>query len=344
MGARYYVSWMARWIAVDPLESKQTPQSPYVYCSNNPIGRVDLDGMKDEKKDEKKTGGDARITPAFVVVSGSSTQLTPTPPKQPSKPFTPSIDKPSIGPVYDSPKPDKVITKDQEYEIHERARAILFANAIREQQSKGYGSMSQERSMTPAERRENDQLNKQYLWENGYFYDGTKRPLKALAENPEFNSFAEKVFDVTSIVDGAEGLYALKGLVGRAEIRSTSIAFHVGNGGEYVSPMKIVREVNRGEKISDLVESLQMRTYTNQVEHAIVRLGPNSEAPGARVIVSGGRDGITFKPGEIDLMFGHTHPYVTGASVADQKALEYLNQSKQYIFEGFDLKPIILRK
>jgi hypothetical protein len=74
MGARYYVSWMARWIAVDPLEAKYTLESSYNYCHNNPIGWTDRTGMG-----SKKTGGDSRITPAIVVVSGSSTQLTPTP-------------------------------------------------------------------------------------------------------------------------------------------------------------------------------------------------------------------------------------------------------------------------
>ena len=36
-GARYYVPWMARWIAVDPLEDKFSPSSPYNYGNNNPI-------------------------------------------------------------------------------------------------------------------------------------------------------------------------------------------------------------------------------------------------------------------------------------------------------------------
>lgn len=43
-GARYYIPWLARWSAVDPLESEYAPQSPYVYCSNNPVIKVDLTG------------------------------------------------------------------------------------------------------------------------------------------------------------------------------------------------------------------------------------------------------------------------------------------------------------
>ena len=47
-GARYYIPWLGRWTACDPLESKYAPQSPYVYCSDNPIIRTDATGMGDD--------------------------------------------------------------------------------------------------------------------------------------------------------------------------------------------------------------------------------------------------------------------------------------------------------
>ncbi|OCA77931.1 hypothetical protein BBH99_10385 [Chryseobacterium contaminans] len=117
----------------------------------------------------------------------------------------------------------------------------------------------------------------------------------------------------------------------------------VGNGGNYVTSMNIIREVQKGEKISDLVSLLQNRTLATGVEHAVVKLGKNSVAPGARVIVSGGPHGISFGAGEVKTIFGHTHPFVTGASAADFKALEILNQSRQYIIEGFN-SPFMIRK
>ncbi|KFF03858.1 hypothetical protein IX38_10645 [Chryseobacterium luteum] len=117
----------------------------------------------------------------------------------------------------------------------------------------------------------------------------------------------------------------------------------VGNGGNYVSSMNIIREVRKGEKISDLVSLLQNRTLTTGVEHAVVKLGKNSVAPGVRVIVSGGPHGISFGAGEVKTIFGHTHPFVTGASTADFKALQILNQSRQYIIEGFN-SPFMIRK
>ena len=131
----------------------------------------------------------------------------------------------------------------------------------------------------------------------------------------------------------------IKGATGAVNIKNVT----VGNGGNYVSSMKIVREIRHGEKISDLITLAQNRTLSTDVEHAIVRLGPNSVAPGARVLVSGGPHGISFAPGEITTLFGHTHPYVTGASVADFRALEILRQSKQYIFEGLNSVPLVIR-
>ncbi|AZA51545.1 RHS repeat-associated core domain-containing protein [Chryseobacterium sp. G0201] len=117
----------------------------------------------------------------------------------------------------------------------------------------------------------------------------------------------------------------------------------IGNGGNYVSSMNIIREVQKGEKISDLVALLQNRTLSTGVEHAVVKLGNNSVAPGARVIVSGGPHGISFGAGEVSTIFGHTHPFVTGPSAGDFRSLEILNQSRQYIIEGFN-PPIMIRK
>jgi RHS repeat-associated protein len=116
----------------------------------------------------------------------------------------------------------------------------------------------------------------------------------------------------------------------------------VADGGQFVSEMSIVREIQKGEKISDLITLAQNRTYVYNVEHAIVRLGPNSVAPGARVLVSGGRNGISFGD-QISFIWGHTHPYPTGVSHWDRLSLNFLGQTKQYIYEGFNSLPIIAK-
>ena len=43
-GARYYDSPIGRWTTMDPLCEKYYNVSPYVYCGNNPMNAVDMDG------------------------------------------------------------------------------------------------------------------------------------------------------------------------------------------------------------------------------------------------------------------------------------------------------------
>jgi len=51
-GARYYIPWLARWSAVDPLESKYAGMSPYNYGNCNPVRYNDPSGMSGEDHQE----------------------------------------------------------------------------------------------------------------------------------------------------------------------------------------------------------------------------------------------------------------------------------------------------
>ena len=46
-GARMYDAALGRWHAVDPMSEKYYSWSPYNYCKNNPVLRIDLDGKDD---------------------------------------------------------------------------------------------------------------------------------------------------------------------------------------------------------------------------------------------------------------------------------------------------------
>jgi RHS repeat-associated protein len=46
-GARFIDMSKPDWIGVDPLAEKKPWMSPYVYCSNNPVNRIDPDGRND---------------------------------------------------------------------------------------------------------------------------------------------------------------------------------------------------------------------------------------------------------------------------------------------------------
>ena len=47
-GARMYDPVLGRWSTVDPMSDKRTSTTPYNYCQNNPINRVDPNGMLDD--------------------------------------------------------------------------------------------------------------------------------------------------------------------------------------------------------------------------------------------------------------------------------------------------------
>ena len=56
-GARYYASWIARFISVDPMKAERTWLTPYNYVQNNPINRTDPTGALDEEPPVEKKHG-----------------------------------------------------------------------------------------------------------------------------------------------------------------------------------------------------------------------------------------------------------------------------------------------
>ena len=48
-GARMYDVTLGRWTSIDPLCEKYYHVSPYAYCGNNPVNRIDPDGKRDYK-------------------------------------------------------------------------------------------------------------------------------------------------------------------------------------------------------------------------------------------------------------------------------------------------------
>lgn len=103
-----------------------------------------------------------------------------------------------------------------------------------------------------------------------------------------------------------------------------------GAGGDFAA-MQVLRTIQQGETIADIVSEAKAITYTTGNEVALVKL-----ASGERALVTGGTGGINFEDGQITRLFGHTHPYQvppTGPSASDVQALQSLGQQSSYILE-----------
>ncbi|MBO6247869.1 MAG: RHS repeat-associated core domain-containing protein, partial [Bacteroidales bacterium] len=51
-GARMYDSYLGRWISTDPLMEKYPQMSPYLYCANDPVNRIDPRGEEWREKNK----------------------------------------------------------------------------------------------------------------------------------------------------------------------------------------------------------------------------------------------------------------------------------------------------
>ena len=67
-GARYYDPKISLWLSVDPLAEVNPHKSPYNYCSNNPVSRVDPTGMIDGDHTEVTKNEDG----SYTVVGGKA--------------------------------------------------------------------------------------------------------------------------------------------------------------------------------------------------------------------------------------------------------------------------------
>ncbi|GEM_PF-2461483 len=107
-GARYYIPWLCRWSASDPLESKYTPQSPYVYANSNPVFYNDPSGMSGENpQDPPKEGHTYNVK--FEDVNGNPIDI-PEGTEVPFNPFRSGGNGNSIYTVFDPFKGHKTLT------------------------------------------------------------------------------------------------------------------------------------------------------------------------------------------------------------------------------------------
>ena len=71
-GARYYIPWLARWTAINPMEAKYAGMSPYNYSFNNPVMYNDPSGKEGEST--AKGGWYSNKQNNLVYVAGITTK------------------------------------------------------------------------------------------------------------------------------------------------------------------------------------------------------------------------------------------------------------------------------
>jgi hypothetical protein len=135
--------------------------------------------------------------------------------------------------------------------------------------------------------------------------------------------------DVAPEVEMGESLGAPRAApMSTAPPRSVSIGTHTP------SEMQIVRIIEHGERIADIVDEVEELTITTYNEHAVVKLNT-----GERAIVSGRPTSIDFPP-EVTRVFGHSHPYqfsAAGPSEMDYGSLPSFGQRSSYLLEQGEL-------
>ena len=97
-----------------------------------------------------------------------------------------------------------------------------------------------------------------------------------------------------------------------------------------------VREVQKGEKILDLIREAKRETFLEVKEYAVIK-----RKDGKRYLVSGDKGKIIL-PEDTIIIYGHTHSFNTsinnGPSQEDRLSLDLVNdgkgQSKQYVFHN----------
>ena len=98
-----------------------------------------------------------------------------------------------------------------------------------------------------------------------------------------------------------------------------------------IQPAQILREIQHGERIADILAEVNSLRETTGLEYAVV----SRTTGGPRVLVYGGSGGIEFSNFPIKRILGHSHPIgFSTPSRADFMLLQSLGQRSSWIYEN----------
>ncbi len=338
-GARVNDTRLGRWFAVD---AKDKPWiSPYNFVSNSPTNRIDPDGKDDIHfyfitTTTVKTYGigvNARTVSLRQTIAVVEIEKTNGPDKFYHHRSSIVID-PAFGGNSYSDKKTEFFPFDLDSRSGLTTTTMPFSLGLYERDDRDVHTLSKYYDQFSAFKEYLDKRLKdpRVKWsENGKNYKNIFFPNRA---NFKFwgtvSSYSETIANCLMVVRMGVGLFLKGGSV-------TSFCVASSEGGA-VSQMQLVRIIKKGEKLDDIINEGKALTWTTGNEHALVKL-----ANGERALVSGGPGGISFQEGQIQKLFGHTHPTSAPPSSADFEATKLLGQTKQYVLHGGEttvVKPI----
>ncbi len=338
-GERIYSARIGRWLTTDAINKPHL--SAYQACANNPVNFIDPDG-EDEIHFLKKREVYTNSFNNEVVVS-ETLQILIIKSEGPDRFFYKQVDR-VMTPKYPTPT--------QWYQTNLGPPTLIYDHT----------SVGKNIELCPFDGGKHGVTRSSIgVWPLGFLtlpdWDNTTlqkymyaspqlvdyietRGLTGIKKNDDgwndalnhyqLNGILDEALQITSfIADVTTFLTTFAKVPG--SIGDEMLSIESGAGG-VTAPMKMVRMLSKGEKIEDIVNEGKALTWETGNEHAVVKL-----ANGERALVSGGPGGISFKTGEIEKIFGHTHPTSAGPSSADFNALKELGQTKQYVFHGGEI-------
>ena len=194
-GARYYIPWLGRWTASDPLEAKYAPLCTYNYCENNPVMLVDPSGQGG--KEPGKLDNSMFKANVGSAADNARVNTTPTPPPVPATQQPPSL---LIG---------KDLTKGTVH--YDKDNTIspppIDRTKVKRPRYQGPEFNPVYREKTPQEQAVSDAKKIEYYRANGYKDDGSPSFLMELSRNKTVaglsQNIVEPMMDMAAIADGA---------------------------------------------------------------------------------------------------------------------------------------------
>ena len=309
-GARYYQAQLGRWMSADPLaiHAMGADLNPYAYVGGDVLGSVDPLGLQGVS-----AGGGARYEGGVLHMPAVNIHARP-PRALTAKPVVIVAPRPALAPQSHGHAVNGQLPLEKALRAFRIFGGFMAADAV------DLGSK---------------------LAQPGAFVTGQGVARGAVsAASPAAGAVINHVAPAPNPKDagpevGSFGVnYVLPAVTGAAGARAAgatpprNVAASIATD---IQPAQILREIQHGERIADIMAEVNSLRETTGLEYAVV----SRTTGGPRVLVYGGSGGIEFSNFPIKRILGHSHPIgFSTPSRADFMLLQSLGQRSSWIYEN----------